>query len=108
MIGDSAFGRICVAMMRGSDSPRSTAACTNSRARSDRNSPRTIRATGGQLTTPMATTIDAALGVNQHDEQYEVGDGLKEYGDAHQRIINQAAIVAGAGADGHTDRHRNQ
>ena len=39
-----------------------TAAWTNSRDRSDMNSPRTSRATGGQDTTAIAEMIDSMLG----------------------------------------------
>ncbi|MCY1314414.1 hypothetical protein D9M70_650520 [compost metagenome] len=58
MIGDMALGRICVAMMRTGFCPITTAACTNSRCLSDRNSPRTRRATGGHDTTEIAATME--------------------------------------------------
>ncbi len=58
MMGDMALGRIWVRMMRSGFCPITTAACTNSRCLSVRNSPRTRRATGGQDTTEMAATME--------------------------------------------------
>ena len=58
MMGEIALGKIWVKMIRDGRCPMTTAACTNSRCLSVRNSPRTRRATGGQETTAMAPTIE--------------------------------------------------
>ena len=57
MIGDRQLGRTWRKMTRRSLMPRPMHACTNSRWRMARNSPRTSRATPGQLTTAMAMTM---------------------------------------------------
>src|SRR6202171_5326614 len=61
--GEATFGRISTKMMRGVETPSTRAASTYSRWRIARNSPLTRRATGGQLTTEIAATIDPILGV---------------------------------------------
>ena len=63
MIGDSAFGSISRKMIAARERPRTSAACTNSRERSDRNSALTTRVTGGQDTTAMAATMEVSVGV---------------------------------------------
>src|SRR5471032_668809 len=62
MMGESALGRISRKMIAVRERPSTSAACTNSRERSDRNSARMTRATGGQETMAMAATIEAMLG----------------------------------------------
>ena len=93
-------------MMCRADWPSTTAACTNSRVRSVRNSPRTSRATGGQETMAMAAMIETMLrreDRDQHDREDEARDGLEELGEAHQQVVDEAAVVAGDGAQ---DRRR--
>ena len=63
MIGDSALGRISPKTMPVRLRPNTSAACTNSRDRSDMNSARTTRVTGGQDTMAMAATMLAMEGV---------------------------------------------
>ena len=58
MIGGRALGSTCVKMMRASRMPKVRAACTNSRPRKLRNSPRTTRATCGQVTRAMPITVE--------------------------------------------------
>ena len=57
MIGERQFGRISRSMIRASPMPTVWQACTNSRFRIDRNSPRTSRATAGHDTTAIAATM---------------------------------------------------
>ena len=57
MMGDRQFGRMCRTITRRSRIPRPMQLCTNSRPRSARNSPRTRRATVGQFTMAMASTM---------------------------------------------------
>ena len=63
MIGAAAFGRQWRTMIRKSPMPIASHACTNSRPRRLRNSPRVSRATGGHDTTPIASTIVVTDGV---------------------------------------------
>lgn len=60
--GDIVFGRIWVIMILRLLSPSTTAALTKSRLRRLANSDRTRRATGGQLTMPIARMMDRTEG----------------------------------------------
>ena len=62
IIGDSVLGRIWRRIIVVLDWPTRRAASTYSRLRSDINSARTKRATGGQLTIAIASTIEVMLG----------------------------------------------
>ena len=61
MITPTAFGRMCLKMIRELDAPARRAASTNSRSRSDRKSPRTSRAIPIQDTRPRKTARAAVL-----------------------------------------------
>src|ERR1044071_5015672 len=61
-MGGSALGKIWVKMMAPSRMPSTRAAWTNSRALRLRNSPRTTRATCGQVTSAMPMTVEPRLG----------------------------------------------
>src|SRR5476649_2873638 len=62
MMGERALGSISRKMIAVRERPSTSAACTNSRERSDRNSARMTRATGGHETMAIAATIEAMLG----------------------------------------------
>ncbi|CPU62287.1 Uncharacterised protein [Mycobacteroides abscessus] len=61
MITPTAFGSMCLKMIRVSLAPATRAASTNSRSRSERNSPRTRRASGGHSTSPRNAPRMSAL-----------------------------------------------
>ena len=56
------MGKISRNTIAACECPSTSAACTNSRDRSDRNSARTTRVTGGQETIAIAATIEPRLG----------------------------------------------
>ena len=59
----------------------------------------------------MASTIEPSVRLqdrDQHDGQREGRDGLEELGEAHQRIVDEAAGIAGDGAERHADQQRDQ
>ena len=93
-------------MIRGPLWPITMAACTNSRERRLRNSPRTSRATGGHDTTAIASVIDTMSRIedrHQHDRHGESRDGLEELGEAHQEIVDPSAIKSRERPDGDAD-----
>ena len=94
MIGDMVLGSTWLKMMRGVDWPMVTAACTYSRVLSDRTSPRTSRATGGHDDHADGEHDRAELRLqdrDQHDGECEARNGLEELGEAHQRVVDEAA-----------------
>ena len=97
-------------MMDRRERPRTSAACTNSRVRNDSTSARTTRATGGQETMAMAATIEPRLGekiATSTTARTKLGTVWKN---SVKRMIAssmQAAGVAGDGAEGDADQHRN-
>ena len=60
-MGPTAFGSMCRKMIRGADAPDARAASTNSFSRSERNSPRTIRAIGIHTSTHSTKMMPSTL-----------------------------------------------
>ncbi len=102
---------------------RRRAASTYSFSRNDRYSPRTIRAIGIQarmlITMIMPLTVgrgwkvdeteERRVGVAGHDEQHgERRQHEDEIGEAHQQLIDPAAVVPGERPDDHADHHRDE
>ena len=88
--------------------PATIAACTNSRDLMVRTSPRTTRAIGGQLTVAMAMTTLVPEGARMATStmaKMKDGDGLEELGDAHQHVVDEAAIEAGDRAHQRAEGH---
>ena len=101
MIGDSTLGRMCRVISFWLVVPMERAAITNSRSFSASTSPRTIRAVGIQLVTPMAhhdQDEDPLLrpegGVQRfaeqqhhHQQQRQERQRQEQVGQAHQRPV---------------------
>jgi hypothetical protein len=77
--------------------------------RSDRNSARVSRAGAGHHADRDGDGGQRrAKYRDQHQQQHEIGQGLECFRDAHQHIVDPAAIKAGEGANQDADRDRNR
>ena len=102
-------------MIRPSLLPMARAASANSRSRRLKNEARTKRATGGHESAPMITTITPKLerrlrrtrrdDGRQHEQQRQQRNREKDVGDAHDRVVEPAAVVAGDRAERRADEH---
>ena len=102
MIGPMVFGMMCRRMMRVSPEPDALAASTYSFSRSDRKTPRTIRAMPVQKTSAriIATRDGSPPPVRgRHEQHGERRHGEHEVGEAHERVVHGPAEVAGDRTD---------
>ena len=123
-IGPTQFGRMCRTMMRMSLAPAAFAASTNSFSRSERNKPRTTRASVDpeeereddpdlhRLRDGDGDRSEADLGVvraevdGSSEKDSNARQRQDEIGEAHQQVVDLAAVVPGDGADRSSDQRR--
>ena len=103
MIGPMAFGRMCRKMIRRSPEPAAFAASTYSFSRSDRKMPRTIRA---MLRPEQQREDDRDAVAGRRCPNYAAatsrtasGGSVRKVGEAHEQVVEPAAVVAGERAD---------
>ena len=120
MIGPKQFGSTCRTMMRVFDAPIVRAASTNSRSRSDKRraahdardrSPEQERQQqrdaerAAQVERSERAEIDGA-DRHRHREDRQRGKRDPEVGEAHEQVVEPAAVEAGERADHHADDRR--
>ena len=103
VITPTVFGRMCRKMIRRLDAPTERAASTNSFSRSERNSPRTMRASEVQVTRPSSTPepddARAADLTGDHRRDGQQRNGDHHVGEAHQDRLDPTPEVPGDRAD---------
>ena len=113
-------------MMRLSPAPAALAASTNSFSRNERNSPRTMRAIPVQKRNARMRPITIGCGIvtvvtprftltapwpkncGGDEQDREARQREDEVGEAHEAVVDRAAVVAGDGADEGADERREQ
>ena len=111
MTGPSVFGRMWRNMIRRSPAPAAFAASTYSFSRSERKMPahdarerRPEEEREDERDAPLVALPEQRGGGEQHDEQRQ---REHEVGEAHQEVVDPAAVVAGDGADEEADDRRD-
>ena len=109
MITGTALTSRCRARMRRWLAPSARAASTKSRARRLRHSPRTMRATWAQVTSPITRAVFGEARAEQrdhHQDQEERRDRQEDVGDPHDPGVHAGAEVAGDPAHRGADQDR--
>jgi len=97
----AAFGTMCRRMIRHVEAPIACSASMNSRSRSDMNVPLMSRARvrpeqqGEQQPDEQLTVRLLAELAGQHEQDRDQRDDQHEVGEPHQRLVDDAAVVAG-------------